>query len=137
MGVASVSRSGKWYQISYIWGPGHVLISLRLSKQPSADPDVTRLDPIGGCDHGEIDPSKVKAAVSDALHAANEEFGTKYGCTAVRYVANDSPRYDRWAQGTRAIVEHLASGGECSTGASPGADAGGAEDREGGDVSSS
>lgn len=103
--------SNGWHQVSYIWGPGHVLVSLRLNHTPTTEPRVEQVAPIGSCDHGVIDVDELRAAVLGGIHAANQELRTGFGCEAIRYVPNDTPRYDRYTSGARALVHWAASGG--------------------------
>ena len=110
--MASFSHRDGWYQVSYIWGPGHALVSLRINEEPATDPEVVRLDPCGTCNHGPFDIDTLKAVIVEAIHGANEGLGTNYGCAAIRYVPNDSPDYRWFARGAREIVERIAPGTE-------------------------
>ena len=117
--MPSFSLNDGWYQVAYIWGPGHALVSLRINDTPEADPEVVRLDPIGGCDHGTFDIGRLKSVIVEAIHEANGRLGTMYGCEAIRYVSNDSPDYRWYARGAREIVERLAEDGYWHSGNHP------------------
>ena len=85
---------GRFYGASWIAGIAHV--SLQLSFEVSSEPPlaaVVMLPPRGGCDHGEIDPAQLRAAVLEGVAGVNLKHAARLRVETIRYCPDDSPRY--------------------------------------------
>ena len=105
------SRVGKFLGASRITGPHHNMLQLCLSEGSEDKPVLDCLPPIGDCTHATLDPDKLLAAVLEGVATANNELGTTYSATHVRYVANDTPPEIVYGLLALSIIRHLASSG--------------------------
>jgi hypothetical protein len=77
--------------VSLITGPSHVFLGIRFGGGPV---ELVKQPPIGSCQHGVLDETRIRDAVLSGLAKANAEAGTSFDAAAVMYVENDSPRYE-------------------------------------------
>src|SRR5688572_32274157 len=72
-------------------GPSHVFLGIRFGEGPF---ELQKEAPNGCCHHDVLDEGRIREAVRSGLARANAETGTSLDAAAVKYVENDSPRYD-------------------------------------------
>lgn len=103
-----------FYVTTLVTGPSHALIRVRLAESGngSVPPRLTKLPPVGGCDHGTLDPAEVSSAVLTGFARANEECDTDYRISEIQYVDDDSPRYELHERCAYLMAKRLASGDE-------------------------
>jgi hypothetical protein len=77
--------------VSLITGPSHVFLGIRFGHGPV---ELVKRPPIGRCQHGVLDETRIREAVRSGLAKANTESGTSLEAAAVLYAENDSPRYE-------------------------------------------
>ena len=94
-------RQGDLLTVSYITGPRHLWLGLRLSRSPVNAPTVVRRPPIGDCAHGEIDEATLVAAVTERLKDLDLH------AERIEYVANDSPVYALYAHCAGLLAEQF------------------------------
>jgi hypothetical protein len=82
------SQDGDLDVVSYVTGPKHVRLGLKFATSPRTTVLTVR-PPIGGCDHGVLDPAKIEDAVLRGVADASAELFVE----RIEYVANDSPDY--------------------------------------------
>jgi hypothetical protein len=105
------SRLDNFLVASRITGPHHNLLQLRLGKGVVSSPVLDCLPAVGNCTHAPIDPARLMASVIEGVFLANQELGTDYVATHIRYVSNDTPPETTYGFLALAIVRHLESGG--------------------------
>ncbi|WP_115561027.1 hypothetical protein [Xanthomonas arboricola] len=108
-------RLGEFLATSRITGPTHNLLQIRLGG--SGDALVCeRLPATGECRHAPLADDQLIKHVIDGVAAANQQLGTTYVVSHIRYVENDTPPEVVYGFMARRIVEHLHSGGEFAQG---------------------
>ncbi|WP_157582402.1 hypothetical protein [Rhodanobacter spathiphylli] len=105
-------RKGDLLSVARITGSHDNLLQLRLSTNVVASPVVECLPARRSLNREALDLSKVLAAVIEGLAAVNQELGTSYSATHIRYVPNDSPPETVYGFLAMSLVRHLASGGK-------------------------
>ena len=80
------STDGDLEFVSYVTGPTHVRLGLKLAKSPRTAV-LTRRPAIGGCAHGALDPALVQEATLLGVADASAELFVE----RIDYVADDSP----------------------------------------------
>ncbi len=113
------TQLGEFLAASRITGPKHNLLAIRLGG--SGDPLVCdRVPAMGGCKHTPLDEDQLIKNVLDGVAEANQQLGTTYAVSHIRYVENDTPPEVVYAFMAMRIVERLHNGGEFAQGASTG-----------------
>lgn len=97
-------RKGDLLTVSYITGPRHVWLGLRLSRTPADAPEIVKHPPLGECAHGGLDEAELVAAVVARLQ--------DHGLYAERleYVENDSPAYNLYAHCAGLLAKRFITG---------------------------
>ncbi|MFC5524114.1 hypothetical protein ACFPPA_00005 [Rhodanobacter ginsengisoli] len=104
-------RKGDLLSVARITGSHDNLLQLRLSTGAAASPVVECLPGRRSFNHETLDLNKVLVAVLEGLAAVNQELGTSYSATHIRYVPNDSPPETVYGFLAMSLVRHFATGG--------------------------
>ena len=110
--MPSFFQSGRFHGVSYITGPAHVCLQVAFVSQPTPEPELVALSPIGSCSHGLLDPQRVRSAVVEAATETNRKLGSAFHPAAIAYVPNDSPRYELFGHCATLLIRRLACGEE-------------------------
>ena len=111
-------RLGEFLAASRITGPKHNLLQIRLGGSGDGLPVCERLSATGGCKHTPLDEGWIIKHVLDGVAEANQQLGTTYAVSHIRYVENDTPPEVVYGFMALRIVEHLHTGGEFAPGTS-------------------
>ncbi len=103
------SRDGDVFFASFITGPQHVRVGLRLAQEP-VEPRLVEGGALGTCSHGEWDTAKLIEAVDHGLQKASEEGVRRYYASEIHYLVNDTPSRGLAARCAHAIAMRHASG---------------------------
>ena len=113
-------RIGEFVAVSRITGPSHNLLQLRLSEGRTSDrPTCERLPAQEACRHAPLDEPALVRAVQEGINEANNELGTSYSASHIRYVANDTKPEAVYAYLALSIVKQLVSGSEFTPSPNP------------------
>ena len=105
-------KQGDLFIVSYVTGPSHVRLGIRFSSEPRSSPTLTRLPPVGECDHGPLEESRIVESVNEGVSRANDKHHTHMRVAEIHYVANDSPRYDLFRHCAFLIADGVQAGAE-------------------------
>jgi hypothetical protein len=103
-------QSGEFRAVSFITGPAHVLLQIAFAPHPVADPSLVELPPVTPGSQRTVDPEQIRSAVLDATATTNAELGTSFHPALIRYISDDSPRYDIYTHCTALLIRRMASG---------------------------
>jgi hypothetical protein len=103
-------RSDEFFGVTYITGPSHIALELAFGPQPDAEPLLIELPCAASAPERTVDPQQIRSAVLDASRATNAELGTSFFPSAIRYVADDSPRYSLYAYCATLLIRRVVSG---------------------------
>src|SRR5262245_25233926 len=98
------TKKGDTYFCSYITGPSHVLLGLRLGS-PSVIPSMVRLPAKQNCQHGALDEDRIREAVQQGLAQVFARLGVELHVAEISYVADDSPRYEMYQHCAMLLAE--------------------------------
>jgi hypothetical protein len=105
-------RLGEFLAASRITGPTHNLLQIRLGGCSDRPPVCERLSPVGGGKHVPLNEAQVILHVLDGVTEANQQLGTNYAVSHIRYVEDDTPPEAAYGLMALRIVVHLHTGGE-------------------------
>lgn len=109
--MPSYWTDGGCYFVSYITGPAHVLLGLRLWRGGGeAHVAMTRRPAVGQCGCGPVDEEQVRGAVLTGITSANTALETDWQPTEIVYVEDDTPRYSLYSHCAALIVERVNGG---------------------------
>lgn len=111
------TRVDGFLSVSRITGPKHNLLQVKLDQGPRAVPRCDRLPAIGSCRHEPLNESELISRILEGVSMANEELGTKYCVTHIRYIENDTKPEVVYGSMVLNLTRHLECGGEFNTGA--------------------
>jgi hypothetical protein len=103
-----VHRVGNSYRRSFQGGPRHVLLGLVPGPLDPAETPVIALPRAGTCDHGPLDPARIRGEVAKALSEVEAKTGYRVRLATIEYVPNDSPYYEMYYGHALAIAEAMA-----------------------------
>jgi hypothetical protein len=106
------TRIDDYLAASRITGPHHNLLQLRISTDSQAEPVCECLPPIGECIHEPLNKQELVAMVVEGVKEANQQLGSSYSVTHIRYVANDTKPETVYGLLALKIIKHLEVGGE-------------------------
>ena len=84
------SRVGAYLCATFITGPKHALLQVRLGEGAQELPECEMLPPVRPRSQGPLDQTAIIASVLEGVAAANRHLAANYSVTHVRYVADDS-----------------------------------------------
>lgn len=110
-----VQRVGEFYAASYITGPTHNLLRLKLRFGSASDTCVVHvLPPVGECRHGNgLKADDIAPFICAGVERANAELGTSFRVERAEIVENDSPQPPVYEHLARHIVKEAARVGAC------------------------
>lgn len=109
-------KFGEFLAVARITGPTHNLLQIRLSNSPQEPLVCECLPATNACRHAHLDEAAIIKAVIGGIAEANQQLGSTYTISHIRYVENDTKPEAVYGFMAKRILEHLHSGGEFVTG---------------------
>lgn len=105
-------KLGEFLAAARITGPTHNLLQIRFSNSSQESLICECLPATSGCRHAPLDEEAIIKSVIDGIAEANQQLGSTYTISHIRYVENDTKPETVYGFLVKSILEHLHSGGE-------------------------
>jgi hypothetical protein len=109
-------KLGDFFAAVRITGPSHNLLQIRLSSSEQEQIVCERLPATGDCRHAPLDEEEIVRAVQEGVAAANQELGSRYVISHIKYVENDTRPEAVYGVMAKRILQHHHAGGEFALG---------------------
>lgn len=101
-------KQGEHYFVSYVTGPRHVHLGLKLdTNKHSRELKLFAQPALGQCNHDSLDTIKLQNAVFEGIKRANAAHGTKFKAAEILYISDDSPEYVLFSICAKLIIDHF------------------------------
>jgi hypothetical protein len=88
-----IARARDYIEASYVTGPTHNTLWLRLTAQPPEEIAITTLPPRGKVMRETLDSQLIQQAIHQGIERANALLRTNYHLSSFQYLTDDSPKY--------------------------------------------
>ncbi len=100
-----ISQDGA-YVVTKVTGPYHNYLAIVLRKEEETSNEQIVID-LNNCENGNLDPDLVRNFTNIGIANANQDFGVSYNAREIRFISDDSPPEDRYAELAYRIIEVL------------------------------